>query len=227
MERRLDNRPLIPPQQFNRQLSGHINDAIVLGMALEKENRPQSMSVWLQQLDSSPSPVAYKYRQEVINSSQVSRKEITGISLNPNWHWSMGIFLQFVLFGILSYIFNKVSMPSWVPVLSVTFGIMLPLALVWFGGLTVKFWMIAVETFVIFIVGIWSLSWSGQAGHWVFALVLWVCVWTLNFMVIAGLADGWIQLEKRFSPFHRFLILNGINFGGLGGGFWLFLLTKN
>lgn len=47
MERRLDNRPLIPPQQINRQLSGYINDAIVLGMALEKEDRPQSMSVWL------------------------------------------------------------------------------------------------------------------------------------------------------------------------------------
>ena len=47
MERRLDNRPLIPPQQINRQLSGYINDAIVLGMAFEKEDRPQSMSVWL------------------------------------------------------------------------------------------------------------------------------------------------------------------------------------
>jgi serine/threonine-protein kinase len=57
MERRLDNRPLIPPQQFNRQLSGYINDAIILGMALEKENRPQSMSTWLQQLDLSPPAV--------------------------------------------------------------------------------------------------------------------------------------------------------------------------
>ncbi|MFM7884170.1 MAG: serine/threonine protein kinase, partial [Microcystis panniformis] len=74
MERRLDNRPLTLPKEINPNLSDHLNKAITLGMALEKENRPQSMSDWLQQLELPPPPVEKKYRQEKVNPPQ-PRKE--------------------------------------------------------------------------------------------------------------------------------------------------------
>jgi serine/threonine-protein kinase len=67
MERRLDNRPLKSPKEINRNLSEHLNKAIILGMALEKENRPQSMSDWLQQLELPPPAVEPQYQREKVN----------------------------------------------------------------------------------------------------------------------------------------------------------------
>ncbi|ODV38136.1 Serine/threonine protein kinase [Microcystis aeruginosa NIES-98] len=74
MERRLDNRPLTSPKEINPNLSDHLNKAITLGMALEKENRPQSMSDWLQQLELPPPPVEEKYRREIVNPPQPSNE---------------------------------------------------------------------------------------------------------------------------------------------------------
>jgi serine/threonine-protein kinase len=70
MERRLDNRPLKSPKEINRNLSEHLNTAIILGMALEKGDRPQSMSDWLQKLELPPPAVEPKYRQEKVNPPQ-------------------------------------------------------------------------------------------------------------------------------------------------------------
>jgi serine/threonine-protein kinase len=119
MERRLDNRLLIPPQQINRQLSGHINDAIVWGMALEKQNRPQSMSAWLQQLDLSPSPVPHKYQKEFVNLPQPSSKVIAKSSQSSvSKHkkkrpWSL-LIGSFASYFIISYFFGLLSVPWWI-----------------------------------------------------------------------------------------------------------------
>ncbi|GCE62447.1 serine/threonine protein kinase [Microcystis aeruginosa] len=116
LERRLDNRPLTSPKEINPNLSDHLNKAITLGMALEKENRPQSMSDWLQQLELPPPPVEEKYRQEKVNPPQ-PRKEPkraeTKAPVNPKpsdnslqkklqalpWDWLIGVFLVYGLFG--------------------------------------------------------------------------------------------------------------------------------
>ncbi len=74
LERRLDNRPLTSPKEINPNLSDHLNKAITLGMALEKENRPQSMSDWLQQLELPPPPVPEQYRQEIVNPPQPTKE---------------------------------------------------------------------------------------------------------------------------------------------------------
>ncbi|MDJ0581264.1 serine/threonine-protein kinase [Crocosphaera sp.] len=69
MQRKLDkNSILLPPKQINNQLSEHINEVILEGMALEKEDRPQSISAWLGLLESSQPPpsVAPEYRKEQI-----------------------------------------------------------------------------------------------------------------------------------------------------------------
>jgi formylglycine-generating enzyme required for sulfatase activity len=57
--------PLQSPQQFNSQISERVSDAIVEGMALLPEDRPQTVREWLELLMSSnansptPSPVIY------------------------------------------------------------------------------------------------------------------------------------------------------------------------
>jgi serine/threonine-protein kinase len=70
----LDNRPLKSPKEINRNLSEHINTAITLGMALEKGDRPQSMSDWLQQLELPPQTV----NQEQIDTEK-DEKSLTYI----------------------------------------------------------------------------------------------------------------------------------------------------
>jgi serine/threonine-protein kinase len=75
MERRLDNRPLKSPKEINPNLSEHLNTAIALGMALEKGDRPQSMSDWLQKLELPPPAVEPQYRQEKVNSPRSVKPE--------------------------------------------------------------------------------------------------------------------------------------------------------
>jgi serine/threonine protein kinase len=53
LDRKLNNEPLIPPQQIVRGISDYVNQAILKGMALEPNNRPQSMPVWLELLKST------------------------------------------------------------------------------------------------------------------------------------------------------------------------------
>ncbi len=83
MERRLDNRPLTSPKKINPNLSDHLNKAITLGMALEKENRPQSMSDWLQQLELPPPPVPEQYRQEIVNPPPAVEEKYRQEIVNP------------------------------------------------------------------------------------------------------------------------------------------------
>jgi hypothetical protein len=42
--------PLIPPQQHNHEISDRVNQAILKGMELEPENRPQMVAQWLELL---------------------------------------------------------------------------------------------------------------------------------------------------------------------------------
>ena len=48
--------PLIPPQQINSQISDRLNSAIVKGMEIEPEDRPQSIEEWLSLLPSEIPP---------------------------------------------------------------------------------------------------------------------------------------------------------------------------
>ena len=52
--RKLNNQPLIPPQQHNPQISKKVNRAILQGMELDPENRPQSVQEWLDALGIAP-----------------------------------------------------------------------------------------------------------------------------------------------------------------------------
>ncbi|MCZ8244396.1 MAG: protein kinase [Microcystis sp. LE19-131.1A] len=141
MERRLENRPLTSPKEINRNLSDHLNKAITLGMALEKENRPQSMSDWLQQLESPPPPVEEKYRQEKVNPPQ-PRKEPkvaeTKAPVNPKpsdnslqkklkalpWGRLIGVFLVYGVIGF--FLFVAASPPRRIIAVAVAMAVLMP-----------------------------------------------------------------------------------------------------
>jgi serine/threonine protein kinase len=61
---RKQNIALTPPKQFNSEISDRVNAAIIKGMELEPQNRPQSVQEWLDLLISkplaAPKPVAAK-----------------------------------------------------------------------------------------------------------------------------------------------------------------------
>jgi serine/threonine-protein kinase len=141
MERRLDNRPLTSPKEINPNLSDHLNTAITLGMALEKENRPQSMSDWLQQLELPPTPVEEKYRREKVSPPQ-PRKEPkvaeTKAPVNPKpsenslqkklkdipWGWLICLYLLFSLTGF--FLFVAASPPRRIIAVAVAMAVLMP-----------------------------------------------------------------------------------------------------
>jgi len=141
MERRLDNRPLTSPKEINRNLSDHLNKAITLGMALEKENRPQSMSDWLQQLELPPPPVEKKYRQEIVNPPQPRNEPKvaeTKAPVNPKpsenslqkklkalpWGWLIGVFLVYGVIGF--FLFVAASPPRRIIAVAVAMAVLMP-----------------------------------------------------------------------------------------------------
>ena len=50
---KIDNLSIVAPQDFNSQISDRTNEAILSGLKLEPENRPESIQVWLDSLKSS------------------------------------------------------------------------------------------------------------------------------------------------------------------------------
>ncbi|MGK7883928.1 MAG: serine/threonine-protein kinase [Crocosphaera sp.] len=53
IERKLENKPLIPPKTINSAISDRTNNAILKAMELEASDRPQSVQDWLKQLGLS------------------------------------------------------------------------------------------------------------------------------------------------------------------------------
>jgi serine/threonine protein kinase len=63
---------LPPPQQFNSQISNRVNDAIVQGMALEPENRPQSVFEFRELLGLT----------SILPSEQTEKKLISAVGMD-------------------------------------------------------------------------------------------------------------------------------------------------
>ena len=69
---------LIPPQRHNCQISDRLNRAIITGMALEPEKRPQSVPEWLELLNQSQksatqsnlAPDQYRRLKRLLNNKQ-------------------------------------------------------------------------------------------------------------------------------------------------------------
>ncbi len=142
MDRKLNEKSLlIPPKQINRRLSEHINDAILEGMALEKENRPQSMSVWLQLLEppKPPPSVAPQYQKEVIKPKPSKKNVIRPCSQSSVLHrlrnipWKPLIIL-FVIYGSLGVMFGTTSAPLLIVAWALAGALALALVALWGWG---------------------------------------------------------------------------------------------
>jgi serine/threonine protein kinase len=245
---RRDNHPLTSPKEINPNLSDHLNTAITLGMALEKENRPQSMSDWLQQLELPPPPVEKKYRQEIVNPPQ-PRKEPkvaeTKAPVNPKpsenslqkklkdipWGWLIGVFL---VYGLIGYTL-AVSSARWQ---------------VWAGAVAAAVAVAGavVAAVAVAVAGVWAVSWAGAgavavagvaavavagAGAGVWA-VPWagavVVAWAVAGAVAVAGVVAWAVAElllyrrestNQFAPFLLFV------FPGLIGGITFSLMSGN
>ena len=67
-QERYQGKELHLPQYYSSQISDRVNDAIVRGMEMELEDRPNSVSEWLELLEevqSSPSPRSYNYTTDI------------------------------------------------------------------------------------------------------------------------------------------------------------------
>lgn len=222
MERRLDNRPLTSPKEINPNLSDHLNKAITLGMALEKENRPQSMSDWLQQLELPPPPVEEKYRREIVNPPQ-PRNEPKGKDFP--WGLLIGVFLMYGVIGYSVWIFST----PWLLVLGTVFSAI---------AFAVNFTWAVLCCFVLTIVMSWALlvlvvsimSKGSFSFMWirVFAMIVVIPVSLIMLIISFGVAFNVYEnnypytnkLEKYFGGFYSFLIISGTNLSGLASG-WL------
>jgi serine/threonine protein kinase len=212
MQRKLDDKSiLIPPKQINRQLSEHINKAILKGMALEKEDRPQSMSAWLQLLETPrlfPSnvikPKLPSKRDTIPFFSQRSPK-----SRKIPW---ISLIILFLIYGIYGISLVKTQCSLWVGVLAIA----MPLTLSW-----VVEWSMALVVESLVAVA-WSVTWAMATPSATILVMVWAMAvpisWAWSIMRLK---------QKNFSTFHQFLILSGVSLGGIGLGYlvgWLIRL---
>jgi eukaryotic-like serine/threonine-protein kinase len=81
LARRIDNEPLIPPQEIISGISNELNQAILKGMALEARDRPESMQVWLEMLN-------YKSQiPNVVEKVSNAAKENVNTAIKPVRAW--------------------------------------------------------------------------------------------------------------------------------------------
>jgi serine/threonine-protein kinase len=226
MERRLDNRPLTSPKEINPNLSDHLNKAITLGMALEKENRPQSMSDWLQQLELPPPPVEEKYRQEKVNPPQPRKEPKVAekkAHVNPKpsenslqkklkalpWGWLIGVFL---VYGVIGYTLGGSSSPWYLVIVGVSMAVVAAVGvdMAWVAALAVVP-AVAAGAAVAVGVGVGMGVVAAVDGAWVAAVVA----------AVVGLWFYHRESTNQFAPFLLFV------FPGLIGGITLSLMSGN
>ena len=73
LDRKLNDIPVIPPKQLVPEISDRINQAILHGMALEAENRPQSIEDWLKYLELEVDLISHQ--------PELSTKVLPGLKL--------------------------------------------------------------------------------------------------------------------------------------------------
>ncbi|MGD1951323.1 MAG: serine/threonine protein kinase [Leptolyngbyaceae cyanobacterium] len=84
--------PLTLPRQLNPRLSPGTEQAILQGMALKLEERPQSMATWLTELDQAATKQPSRRRQPVTQPTEVvapNRPSGYGLSEQPADHQSL------------------------------------------------------------------------------------------------------------------------------------------
>ncbi|MDZ8137518.1 MAG: serine/threonine-protein kinase [Nostoc sp. DedQUE04] len=211
LARKLDNTSLTPPKQINPSISDELNQAILKGIALEANDRPQSMQAWLTMLEAPkatpPPPVDRDYKKEVVRpEAKLNLKAIPGTSSTKSlrtipWSWLIAVLISTLLIGYLLAASNA-SYIVW------AVAVVWAEAMAWTGAWS---WSLTVaEAVGVTVVGtvVVTLVVAGTVAGSV----------SMAVVVAAGMAGE--NLRKSFSKIHTFLILASISSLGLGLG-WL------
>ncbi|MFB2973915.1 serine/threonine protein kinase [Aerosakkonema sp. BLCC-F183] len=98
-DRKLSNISLIPPKDINPQISDRVNQAIIDGMKLDPDARPQNMQAWLNLLEL-PSVASSSVPKSVDKSSPPDWNKVAAVAT-----------LVSVVIGLIA------AIPSWMPVM--------------------------------------------------------------------------------------------------------------
>ncbi|PPJ64244.1 serine/threonine protein kinase [Cuspidothrix issatschenkoi] len=115
LDRKLYNKPLISPNKYVVGISDGLNRAILKGMNLEAENRPQSMREWLKLLPDVGNQV-YQVSQKIEHQTIRTEKTvpvIVGVNNSPNVRVNRKNIPWFLLGAInLIYLITGVLLPA-------------------------------------------------------------------------------------------------------------------
>ncbi|MFO5527877.1 MAG: hypothetical protein ACLBM1_08615, partial [Cuspidothrix sp.] len=115
LDRKLYNKPLISPNKYVVRISDGLNRAILKGMNLEAENRPQSMREWLKLLPDVGNQV-YQVSQKIEHQTIRTEKTvpvIVGVNNSPNVRVNRTNIPWFLLGAInLIYLITGVLLPA-------------------------------------------------------------------------------------------------------------------
>ena len=254
LARKLDNEPLIPPQELISSISNELNQAILEGMALEAEDRPQSMQSWLEMLNNKHeipnvgknainaerenvnTAINIVFAPETINNVEKNNPRVkveNPIVISPplvrDTHKKEVVYPKPERYK--KTINNKPArtIPSrtihWVSLTILLLAYCLMGYILTAFNTPFLFW-----TMVLAVVVAWAgvVAWARVvAGVVVLAgIVAWAWAWGA---VVAWAGPGvWAggELEKSFSKFHTFLILTSTSNLGLGLGWIVYRLFK-
>jgi serine/threonine-protein kinase len=230
LDRKLYNKPLIPPNKFVFSISDELNLAILKGMNLEAEYRPQSMREWLKLLPNVSNQV-YQVSQKIEHQTIRTEKTfpvIVGANNSPNikvnsknipliWvkfislHLTIGFSLNYLNYDYIvhQYLGCAFFTTSFITLI-IALASHLPLALVLV--LTLPF---LVFTFVICFLLVSSYTFS----------YIFVALWIVIFFIIQFyLVNVYRELHKYLNQYsskdYKFLLLMGTSSLGLFLG-WL------
>jgi len=232
LARRLDDEPLIPPQELISSISKELNQAILNGMALEAKDRPQSMQSWLEMLShkhqipnveeenptvTPPPPVKDTHkREDVYPESTIEKKPISN-KPDRKVPW-VSLTILLLLYSLMGYILTASNAPF-------------------------LLWAVAVA-----VVGALALSWALSGSEsWAVSSAVSSAAAVASVVALGGVLAGvlvldrssagavaeifacaWAcpKLEESFNKFHAFLIVTGTSNIGLGLGWIVYRLFK-
>ncbi|WP_413171337.1 serine/threonine protein kinase [Anabaena azotica] len=237
LARKLDNETLIPPQQIIPCISDRLNEAILIGMALEAKDRPSSMQLWLEMLSYKPQipiskvkissfepkvlnaevevpkadippPVNEVHRQAFPRPRLKSRRQAIAKKLIKTIPWVSLISLLLLYAWIGYQSIQNTSFLFWV----LSWVLALALTVAGFGALALpSIWSLALAL-------VWIVVLVGAIAGGGFEFLAWGL--TLAWALVSAEA----KLKKFFSKLHAFLILIGTSSAGLVLGWMLYKL---
>ncbi|BAY12523.1 serine/threonine protein kinase [Calothrix sp. NIES-2098] len=212
LARKLDNASLKSPKQISPSISKELNQAILKGMALEAEDRPQSMQAWLAMLEAPkatpPPSVESVHRKEVVRSKAKllelipSKPSTKSFRIIP-WSSLISVLLSYLLLG---YLLAASNAPYIIWAVAVAGAVAWAVA----AAVAVPWAVAAAGAVAVVVVGAGVVAWA------VAGVVAGVVAWAA---AAAATVVGEDLLES-FSKFHTFLILASTSSLGLGLG-WL------